>query len=65
MPSLCEYGMCHRVSSSIFYPFCSEAHKLYAERKEILEKLCQIEEKIKQLHVKSNEISNDKSSGNQ
>ena len=53
MPQLCEYMMCHRISSWQHAPFCSEHHKLAAEKQELRERLAQVEEKQKELEKRS------------
>lgn len=58
MPASCEYGMCPRPAGSSNAPYCSEIHKLFAERKELKEKLLQIEQRIKQLSLPLNATSN-------
>ena len=58
MPASCEYGMCPRPAGPSNAPYCSEIHKLFAERKELKEKLSQIEERIQQLTAPLNEASN-------
>lgn len=51
MPASCEYGMCPRPAGSSNAPYCSEIHKLFAERKELKEKLALVEKRIQVLQT--------------
>ena len=53
MPSSCEYGMCPRPAT--YSSYCSEYHSLAAQRKELKEKLAEIEQRIKALQQDSSQ----------